>query len=61
MTSSILFFAAALFLGVTTGLLRNASLRPPTAPPRIPQRADLGAAAYDRACGESCGDLSHAA
>jgi len=41
MTSSILFFAAALFLAVSTGLLRNASLRATGAPPRIPERTTL--------------------
>lgn len=51
MTSSILFFTAALFLAVATGLLRSASLRPGVPAPRVPERTSLelvpGAGAAD--------------
>jgi len=59
MTSSIVFFAAALFLGVASGLLRNASLRPDGAAPRRPERLASSPVHDDGYCG-SCGDLRHA-
>lgn len=60
MTSSILFFAAALFLAVATGLLRKASLRPQTELPGAPKSASP-VTAFGRDHDEPCDGLSHAA